>query len=199
MVGLVRAHVHASYRSDPEYAYNLRATTGPSRRSLFCFGMLKAITRSKAATAKAEAPAPDPFRRHADSLFRFARECCHQHDRFARALERDALDIEERASQILCQTCDEALAKLVDAYEKVVASGATAGDDELMRRSNALWMASREFTRRYRGTDEMTRRLGRHSSDEFETLHAEFELDASALLALRHACEAYQKVRPEAI
>jgi hypothetical protein len=136
---------------------------------------------------------------HADALFRAARECCHQHDRYARVLERTTVDLEERAAQELCRAADTTLAQLADAYGRVVAEVRPGTDEPWRRLANSIWLASREFTKRHRETDEMTRRIGRHSSDDLETLHTEFELEASALLALRHACADYQRARPEAI
>jgi hypothetical protein len=142
---------------------------------------------------------PDALHQHADALFRTARECCHQHDRYARVLERASLDLEERAVQEVCRACDNTLTMLVEAYESAMAAATAVPDDDWRRKANALWLASREFTRRHHGTNEMTRRLVRHSAGQFEALHTEFELEASALLSLRHACDAYQKMRPEAV
>jgi hypothetical protein len=153
-----------------------------------------ALTPSSDVTAP-----PDLVRAHADALFRCATECCHQHDRYSRVLDRSPIPIEDRAAQELCRICDTTLADLVDAYEKALGAAPPPKNEPWLRPANSLWLASREFSRRYSGTDAMARNLGRHSADEFEALHAEFELAASALLALRHACEAYQRVRPEAL
>jgi hypothetical protein len=147
----------------------------------------------------AETEVPDMVRAHADALFRSATECCHQHDRYSRVLDRSAIEIEDRAAQELCRICDASLTQLVDAYEKAMGAAPPSKNEPWLRPANSLWLASREFSRRHSGTDAMTRNLGRHSADEFEALHAEFELAASALLGLRHACEAYQRVRPEAL
>jgi hypothetical protein len=136
---------------------------------------------------------------YADALFRTARECCHQHDRHARVLQRTTVDVEERVAMELCRACDQALGDLADAYELAVTTSPPLDGDDLRRRANAVWLAGREFTRRQRDTEEMTRNLGRHSADMLSALHAEFELGASALLALRHACDAYSRARPEAL
>ena len=44
----------------------------------------------------------------------------------------------------------------------------------------------------------MTTKLSKHSSDELGALALEYELDASALLALRQAIAAYRKLQPDA-
>jgi hypothetical protein len=38
---------------------------------------------------------------------------------------------------------------------------------------------------------------GKHSAGELATMQMEYELEASALLALRHAADAYRKTRPD--
>ena len=73
-------------------------------------------------------------------------------------------------------------------------------DEAWWHRANALWHASREYARRHRGCDRAGRDMAgaQHSSDMLASLNIEYELEASALLALKHATEAYRKVRPEA-
>ena len=161
--------------------------------------MLKASTSSRApgrrrgkAAASGGAAAAPTARDYADALARVAGECCHQHDRYARVVDRSRLEIEERSAGELCRAGDEALAGMLEAYEASVAANGRS-DEPWARSASALWMAAREFTRRTRGTDAITRRLPRHSAGTFGALRADFELDASALLALRHACEAYER------
>jgi hypothetical protein len=143
--------------------------------------------------------AVDLFQAHADALFRTARECCHQHDRFARVIQRTRVPEEETAAQHFVELADDTLAEFVAAYEKVAATVDAPKESDVWRGANSLWIASREVARRHKDTDEMTRRFSKHTRDELGALHTEFELEASALLALRHACEAYRKLRPEAV
>jgi hypothetical protein len=73
------------------------------------------------------------------------------------------------------------------------------GADEVWwKNANALWLASREFLRRHKGTDVSSRQLKEHGPGKLGELHTEYELEASALLALRHAADSYRKARPSA-
>ena len=137
-------------------------------------------------------------RQHADALFRAAQECCRQHDRFARLLARPVVDVEELAMDGLCRACDQSLAELANAYGLAATGSKPLQDSEWWHRANALWIASREYVRRHAGCDAVTRRMGRHAPGDLANLHAEFELEASALLALRHACDAYRGTCPDA-
>jgi hypothetical protein len=137
-------------------------------------------------------------RQHADALFRAAQECCRQHDRFARLLARPVVDIEELAIDGLCKACDQSLEELANAYGQAAVSARPVSDNAWWHKANALWIASREYLRRHAGCDAVTRRMAHHSPSDLTKLHAEFELEASALLALRHACDAYQGTCPDA-
>jgi hypothetical protein len=64
----------------------------------------------------------DGVRQHADALLRAARECCRQHDRFARLLNRNPIDAEEVAVDKLCQACNESLSEMAQSYEKAAAN-----------------------------------------------------------------------------
>jgi hypothetical protein len=102
------------------------------------------------------------------------------------------------AAQRACRECDEVLGDLVAVYEqtaKVVPTGADAG---WWHRANALWLASREYLRRTGGCETSSKDLKAHSPGRLNALHTEYELEASALLALRHAAEAYKRDRPSA-
>ena len=148
----------------------------------------------------ASTPPIEAVRELADALCRGADECYHQHERSARLARRSAPVSEERGVEKLCAVCDETLEQLADAYEKTAAQKHPEPSDYTWwHRANALWLASREYARRHRSCDARTRTLAtRHSSSELETLHLEFELEASALLALKQACDDYARARPEA-
>ena len=141
----------------------------------------------------------EAIRAKADALFRTALECCRQHERFARVVRLSAVAAEQRAASSLCDLCDETLAQAVTAYEKCTAREHPDGPDGAWwHKSNTLWHASREYLRRHAGCDRLSRRLSDHSSAKLGELQMEYELEASALLALQQATEAYRKVRPEA-
>jgi hypothetical protein len=62
-------------------------------------------------------------------------------------------------------------------------------------------MASREFARRQRTSSRAARDLGdgKHSTERLGELTLDYDLEASALLALKHAAESYRKLRPDTV
>ena len=151
-------------------------------------------------TAIADAPR-DPtqvVRSTADALCRAAMECCRQHDRSARLPADDGGELEHRQADELCRLCDGSLVELSDAYTAAAASLHPAGDQAWWHKANALWHASREYARRHAGCDALGKRLSaKHDSGRLGEMQMEYELEASALLALRHAAEAYRATRPD--
>jgi hypothetical protein len=141
----------------------------------------------------------DSARIAADAMLRAALECCHQHDRFARLVERPALELEHRAADEHCARATQSLAQLAETYCESAKELRVKGgpDEDWWHRANALWHASREFARRQTSSNG-TRRSTKHDSDALGDLVLQYDLEASALLALRHAADAYRKVRPEA-
>ncbi len=159
------------------------------------------MPKSPAKAAVSE-PAKSPVevvRDCADALFRAAIECCHQADRLSRLSGKSSIDLEQDAASLQCEACNDTLRKLTDAYEKASASVKPTGKDEQWwHHANALWLASREFLRRHRGCDAASRELQKHGPDRLSELQTEYELEASAVLALRHAADAYRQDRPGA-
>ena len=138
-------------------------------------------------------------REAADALFRAAAECCRQHDRASRIHVKASLEAEVDAAQRACEECDGSLRDLVELYERTAESVVPSGKDEdWWHGANALWLASREYLRRHGGCDSSSKDLKDHSPERLNALHTEYELEASALLALRHAAEAYKRLRPSA-
>lgn len=135
----------------------------------------------------------------ADALYRAAIECCHQHERVSLVLAKAVIDEEIIAAQKLCEATWGALQSLVERYARESADVRPTGNDESWwKRANALWLASREYVRRHEGCEAPRRELKQHGPDQLEALHAEYELEASAVLGLRHAAEAYRQDRPAA-
>jgi hypothetical protein len=136
----------------------------------------------------------------ADTLFRSACECCRQHERLARMVEISTVDAEQRTTTELVKLCDAALAKAAAAYEKCTARAHPNGDDEAWwHKANALWYASREYLRRNSESERASRHLNPQSATTFGELHMDYELEASALLALQQAVDSYRKSRPDAV
>ena len=85
------------------------------------------------------------------------------------------------------------------AYEQAAADVHPTGDDEgWWHSANALWLASREYLRRNHGCDAASKELKEHGPERLGSLHTEYELEASALLGMRHAADAYKQDRPTA-
>lgn len=158
------------------------------------------MPKKPAAAVLEESKSPvESARDVADAMYRAATECCRQHDRVSRILAKSDLETELSAVLEQCDSSDEALCQIVAAYEKTAANVRPVGADEgWWHRANALWLASREYVRRQGSCDASTRQLQTHDRERLGKLHAEYELEASALLALRQAADAYRRDRPSA-
>jgi hypothetical protein len=139
------------------------------------------------------------MRARADALYRAAIECCRQHDRSAKLFNTSEPELEHKHADALCAMCDGSLIELSTAYESASAHvHPPAKEEGWWHKANALWHASREYARRHAGCDALSKRLSaKHSPDQLAAMQMEYELEASALLALRHAADAYRKTRPE--
>lgn len=136
------------------------------------------------------------LRGRADMLFRAAAECLHQRDRYARLVEHEVLEGEQRGARQIVELCDEMLAAAVASYQKWSHVRPT-GEIAWWHAANGLWMAAREFARRCDCSTRAARSMGNTIADLGE-LACDFDLEASALLGLRVAVEAYRKARPAA-
>lgn len=133
-------------------------------------------------------------------MCRSTAECCRQHDRVARIVERSDVEIEVTVAQQFCELMHKGLGKLLNAYEQSRnEAGGSSDADSWRARANALFTAARDYLRRHNACDEAARKLHRHDSQLLAALAMEFEFEASSLLSLRHATEAYRKERPEGV
>jgi hypothetical protein len=137
-------------------------------------------------------------RSRADALYRAAIECCRQHDRAAKLHGAPAEpELEHKHMDALCAMCDGSLSEMSEAYEAAARDVHPDRDEAWWHKANNLWHASREYAGHHDGCDALNKKLAaKHSPEQLGTLHLEYELEASALLALRHAAEAYGKTRP---
>jgi hypothetical protein len=136
----------------------------------------------------------------ADALYRAACECCHQHDRVARILARSSDDDELASAQELCAQSHASLVQQAKSYEKTAGGIRPDGaDEQWWHLANALWLASREYVRRNSCGNAASREFKQHDRERLGALHAEYELEASALLALKQAADAYRQSRPDAL
>jgi hypothetical protein len=131
----------------------------------------------------------------ADALCRTAIESCHQHERLARLFQVGALEAEMRTSYAMVRRCDEALAAMRDSYEKCATRLQPDKDVLWWNKANALWLATREYLRRSSLSDIIARHMTDHSSGALAEMHLDFEIEASALLGLKHAFSDYAKAR----
>jgi hypothetical protein len=146
---------------------------------------------------------PDPVtlvRHRADALYRAAIECCRQHDRAAKLHNGSEPDLEHRHVDALCAMCDGSLVEMAEAYSAAAADVHPAHDEAWWHKANALWHASREYCRHHAGCDALGRNVSaKHGAGQLASMQMEYELEASALLGMRHAAEAYRKTRPELV
>lgn len=133
----------------------------------------------------------------ADRLYRTASECVRHRERYARLVEAGADEAEQHDALRMACLCDEILLTGVRAYETAAAPEAVKTEDEWWHKANGLWHAAREYQRRHHNCDESSRKLGSRKPGKLKELALEFDLEASALLALRLALAAYRKVCPE--
>lgn len=132
-------------------------------------------------------------------MYRAACESCHQHDRVARIITRSSIEDELKEAQRLCAQCTASLRERAKSYEEIAGPLHPTGvDEQWWHRANALWLASREYLRRNSCCESSTRELKQHDRERLGALHADYELEGSAVLALRQAAEAYKQSRPDA-
>jgi hypothetical protein len=140
----------------------------------------------------------EQLRIRADALCRTAAECCRQHARHARLVRVDATAPEQRAACKVISLYDGLLAEMAGAYARVAARGnGNDGDDAWWHQANQLLHAGREYLRHQSRCNSASRGIEARSPDELEELQVEYELGASALLALQQAVGGYRKLRPE--
>jgi len=97
----------------------------------------------------------------------------------------------------VCAMGHKHLAARTAAWEQAAAEGQGKNDEAFWHASNTLWHASREYARRHHSCDALHAKLSRRSNDAFGALTLEYELEASALLALSHAVSGYRKLRSD--
>lgn len=154
--------------------------------------------RRKAKSSPLPRSPEDELRAQADALFRTAVECSRQRERYAQLVD-SAIDGSEQALAFdLACRADALLTKLTRSYELTAERVPATLDGDWWHRANGLWQASREYLRRHECSDHDARGHGGHSSEQLSELRANADLEASALLALCFAAEAYRETRPEA-
>ncbi len=151
-------------------------------------------TTSQESETQAEDPS-EGLNAKADALYRASQECCRQHERFSEIAAREQDETELTAAQRVVELSDQILAEMTEAYERAgERTRPDDEDDEWWHKANALWHASREYIRRHEAATQVARSLARDkSAEKLAELTLDYELEASALLGLRHALDAYRK------
>lgn len=134
----------------------------------------------------------------ADALLRAAAECARQHERLGRCLELACSDIELQHIAELTTLSDTHLDAMAVAYEKTATAAPEARNTEWWHAANALWHASREYARRNAGTNHVSKLAGKHTKQKLAELAMEYELERSALMAVKRAVSDFRAVRKEA-
>lgn len=147
--------------------------------------------RSVPAAKKPKPSFAETPRGTADRMFRAAMECMRQRERYARLVASGAHDLEQLAALRVAGLCDEILDEAVAAFE---AHGGEAShiDDEWRRQANALWHAAREYRRR-----PATNNVAAGKGGTLQKLALEYDLEASALLALKLALGGFRQICPD--
>lgn len=104
---------------------------------------------------------------------------------------------ELEAAHAMVDTIDLALAETVTDFERVCATGPITDQADVRQAANAMWLSAREYLRRHSIAERASRQIAQRDADTLGDLQMEYELEASALLGLKHATAAYQKLRPE--
>lgn len=139
----------------------------------------------------------DSARGAADRLYRAAAECVRQRERYARLVAASVHDSEQQAALRVACLCDELLMEGAQGYERTLTAEASHRDEEWYQKANGLWHACREYQRRHRRCDESSRQVLPRKPQKLTELALEYDLEASALLALRLALAAYRKTCPD--
>lgn len=132
----------------------------------------------------------------ADALARTAAECVRLHQRYSCLVENGATEAEQDGAAQLCALADDLLGDAAHRYETNCGRASGGTREEWRLHAGALWLASKQYVRRHRETDQASRRSD-HSMKALARLTLGFDLEASALLFLQQALDAYRTCRPE--
>jgi len=139
----------------------------------------------------------DSLMERADAMYRAASECHQQHTRYSSLVEKGAPEDDQKSALEMAYIGDDALATAMTAYENEKGHSDGHSGEPWWHKGNMLWHASREYIRRHANCDGLARRVGRQSKNRLAELTLSFDLEASALLALRMAADSYRTARPE--
>lgn len=136
-------------------------------------------------------PSLHPVRDAGDALYRAAQECCHQHERIGALIKVGADDQEFEAAWAMADMAEAQMGKRTEAYEAIAGAGRGAEPEDWWHRANALWMACREYARRYAASADAASRRKRHTAAQLGEIAVEYELEISARMAVKQAMKEY--------
>lgn len=136
-------------------------------------------------------PSAHPVKDAGDALYRAALECCHQHERIGALKSLGADDAEFAAAWEMADLAESQLVSRTAAYEEIAAAGRGAEPEEWWHQANALWMACREYSRRYAASGDAASRRKRHTAAQLSEIAVEYELEVSARMAVKQAMKGY--------
>lgn len=136
-------------------------------------------------------PSAHPVKDAGDALHRAAQECCHQHERIGALIKLGADDQEFAAAWEMADLAESQLVARTASYEEIAAAGRGSESEDWWHRANALWMACREYARRYAASSDAATRRKRHTAAEFSEIAVEYELEVSARMAVKQAVKGY--------
>lgn len=147
---------------------------------------------------KAKAPTLDSkaaLSEIAELLWGTAIKSCDAHHRYSELVKDGAPLTEQKGALRGLRAVDEILDEAVDLYELACLKDSSHGDDPWWHRANMVWRTAKEYLRHQAASNRLTRWGADHGHAELRELSIEYELEASALLRMRHAVDSYQAGR----
>jgi hypothetical protein len=127
----------------------------------------------------------------AELLWGAAIKSCDAHRRYSDLLKNGAPVAEQKAALRGLRAVDEILDEAVDLYELACLKDSSHANDPWWHRANMVWRTAKEYLRHQAASNRFTRWGSDHGHAELRELSIEYELEASALLRMRHAVDSY--------
>jgi hypothetical protein len=124
-------------------------------------------------------------------------ECCRQHERFAHLVSSAPGAAEQRAARTLVTLCDDALADLAAAYERTADARTRTTRTRAGTRPTASGSPAASRAAQPHERPRGAALVEKGDRTQFSELALDYDLEASALLLLKQATEAYRRARPE--
>lgn len=146
--------------------------------------------------APKQRPATDPktaLSEIAELLWGAGIKSCDAHCRYSGLVKSGASVAEQKAALRGLRAVDEILDEAVDLYEVACLQDQNHSNDPWWHRANMVWRTAKEYLRHQAASNRLTRWGSDHGHAELRELNIEYELEASALLRMRHAVDSYHE------